>query len=171
MAILHWPSTERPRERLLAGAWAAALASACLVFALIGEVGTTDGPLLLSWALLMWLFWRAQQAPERLGRWLLWGAVLALLGLTLAPILILVALATLYDQFATNPDVIAGTKAAAAGAAGLIFGTGYKLGKTILDNRAALFFAALSLYRIQDRPDQFVNISISKHGSLRLLKC
>ena len=66
------------RERLLGGAWAAALASACLVFALIGEVATTDGPLLLSWALLMWLFWRAQQAPERLGRWLLWGAVLAL---------------------------------------------------------------------------------------------
>ena len=67
-----------PRERLLGGAWAAALASACLVLALIGEVATTDGPLLLSWALLMWLFWRAQQAPERLGRWLLWGAVLAL---------------------------------------------------------------------------------------------
>lgn len=66
------------RERLLGGAWAAALASACLVFALIGEVATTDGPLLLSWALLMWLFWRAQQAPEQLGRWLLWGVVLAL---------------------------------------------------------------------------------------------
>lgn len=37
--------------------------------------------------------------------------------------------------------------------------------------RKPAFFAALSLYRIQDRPDQFVNISISKHGSLRLLKC
>ena len=78
----------------------------------------------------------------------LWGAVLALLGLTLAPVLILVALATLYDQFATNPDVIAGTKAAAAGAAGLIFGTGYKLGKTILDNRWSLFFATLSFVSI-----------------------
>jgi len=76
------------------------------------------------------------------------GAVLSLIGLTLAPVLILVGLATLYDQFAMNPDVIAGTKAAAAGAAGLIFGTGYKLGKTILDTRWSLFFAALSFISI-----------------------
>ena len=76
------------------------------------------------------------------------GAVLSLIALILVPVLLLVALATLYDQFATNPDVIAGTKAAAAGAAGLIFGTGYKLGKTILDNRAALIFAALSFVAI-----------------------
>ncbi len=76
------------------------------------------------------------------------GAVLSLIALTLVPVLLLVALATLYDQFASHPDVIAGTKAAAAGATGLIFGTGYKLGKTILDNRAALFFAALSFVAI-----------------------
>ena len=76
------------------------------------------------------------------------GAILSLLGLIVPPVLLLVAIATLYDHFATNPDVVAGTKAAAAGAAGLIFGTGYKLGKTILDNRAALFFAALSFVAI-----------------------
>lgn len=65
-------------DRLLTGAWAAALASACLVFALIGEVATTDGPLLFFWSLLMWLFWRAQQAPQQILRWVLWGGVLAL---------------------------------------------------------------------------------------------
>lgn len=76
------------------------------------------------------------------------GALLSLLGLIVPPVLLLVALATLYDHFATHPDVIAGTKAAAAGAAGLIFGTGYKLGKTILDNRWSLFFAAVSFLAI-----------------------
>ncbi|MBX9740041.1 MAG: chromate transporter [Beijerinckiaceae bacterium] len=76
------------------------------------------------------------------------GAVLALLGLTLMPILILVGLATIYDHFAQQPDVIAATKAAAAGAAGLIFGTGFKLGKTILDSRWAVLFALLSFTSI-----------------------
>lgn len=66
------------RTRLLVGAWAAALASAMLVFALIGQVATTDGPLLFFWALLMWFFWRAMQTPQRLWPWVLWGILLAL---------------------------------------------------------------------------------------------
>lgn len=76
------------------------------------------------------------------------GAILALLGLTCMPILILVGLASIYDQFATQPDVAAATKAAAAGAAGMIFGTGWKLGRTILDSRSALAFACLSFVAI-----------------------
>ena len=60
------------------GAWAAVLMSACMVSGLVGEVATTDGPLLFGWALLMWLFWRAQQKPDSLLRWGLWGTVLTL---------------------------------------------------------------------------------------------
>ncbi|MDB5650119.1 MAG: chromate transport protein ChrA [Hyphomicrobiales bacterium] len=77
-----------------------------------------------------------------------WGAVLALTGLTCMPIIILVGLATVYDEYSSYPDVIAATNAAAAGAAGLIFGTGFKLGKTILDSRSAIIFAALSFTSI-----------------------
>ncbi|MDB5642425.1 MAG: chromate transporter [Hyphomicrobiales bacterium] len=76
------------------------------------------------------------------------GAVLALAGLIFMPIVILIILATTYDQFATNPDVIAATRAAAAGAVGLMFGTAYKIGKTVVNTRWALFFAILSFVSI-----------------------
>ena len=76
------------------------------------------------------------------------GAVLALVGLIFMPIVILVGLATVYDQFATQPDVIAATRAAAAGAVGLMFGTAYKIGKTVVDTRWALLFALLSFVSI-----------------------
>jgi chromate transporter len=76
------------------------------------------------------------------------GAVLSLAGLIFMPIVILIGLATVYDQFATNPDVIAATKAAAAGAVGLMFGTAYKIGKTVVNTRWALLFAFLSFVSI-----------------------
>jgi chromate transporter len=76
------------------------------------------------------------------------GAVLSLAGLIFMPIVILIVLATVYDQFATNPDVIAATKAAAAGAVGLMFGTAYKIGKTVVNTRWALLFAILSFLSI-----------------------
>lgn len=76
------------------------------------------------------------------------GAVLALVGLTLMPIVILVVLATVYDQVSANPDVIAATKAAAAGAVGLMFGTAWKIGKNIVTSRWALLFATLSFVSI-----------------------
>jgi coproporphyrinogen III oxidase-like Fe-S oxidoreductase len=76
------------------------------------------------------------------------GAVLALVGLIFMPIVILVGLATVYDHFATHPDVIAATKAAAAGAVGLMFGTAYKIGKTVVTTRWALLFAVLSFVSI-----------------------
>lgn len=76
------------------------------------------------------------------------GAVMALSGLIFMPIVILIGLATVYDQFSTNPDVIAATKAAAAGAVGLMFGTAWKIGKTVVNTRLALFFAALSFISI-----------------------
>ena len=72
------------------------------------------------------------------------GAALALAGLMSAPLVILVALATLYDRFAYLPDVRAATLAAGAGAVGLTFGTAYKLARVILTSPAALFFCALT---------------------------
>lgn len=76
------------------------------------------------------------------------GAVAALAGLIFMPLVILVALASIYDQFAANPDVIAAAKAAAAGAVGLMFGTAYKIGKNIVNTRWALLFATLSFVSI-----------------------
>ena len=76
------------------------------------------------------------------------GALAALVGLTLMPIVILIALATIYDQFAANPDVIAAVKAAAAGAVGLMFGTAYKIGRTILDSRWPFLFAVASFLAV-----------------------
>ena len=75
--------TGRPmHDALGTGAWAAVLLSACLVSGLVGQVATTDGPLLFGWALLMWLFWRAQQRPDSLWRWCLWGTVLTMVVLS-----------------------------------------------------------------------------------------
>ena len=76
------------------------------------------------------------------------GALLALIGLTFMPIVILVALAEFYDHFANMPDVVAGTRAAAAGAVGMIFGTGWKLARTIVDSRWAFAFAVASFVAI-----------------------
>ena len=65
-------------SRLVSSAWAAALCCAMLAFALLGQVSTTDGPLLFFWSLLMWSFWRAQQSPDKLASWFLVGLFLAL---------------------------------------------------------------------------------------------
>ncbi|NDC61673.1 MAG: hypothetical protein EBZ60_06625, partial [Betaproteobacteria bacterium] len=59
------------------GAWAAALVSATLVVGILGQVATTDGPLMCCWALSMWLMWRALQQPDQWSRWVLLGLVLA----------------------------------------------------------------------------------------------
>ncbi len=37
---------------------------------------TIDAPLLLAWTAALWLFWRAAEAPEKFGRWLLLGLVI-----------------------------------------------------------------------------------------------
>jgi 4-amino-4-deoxy-L-arabinose transferase-like glycosyltransferase len=60
------------------GVWAAALATATLVFGVLGQVATTDGPLIFCWVLQMWLMWRALQQPANRVRWLVLGLVLAL---------------------------------------------------------------------------------------------
>ena len=60
------------------GAWAAALIAASLASGVLGQVATTDGPLMLCWALQLWLMWRALAQPHRWGRWVVLGVVLAL---------------------------------------------------------------------------------------------
>ena len=59
------------------GAWAAALVSSTLVFGILGQVATTDGPLMFCWVVSIWLLWRALQQPEQWSRWVLLGLVLA----------------------------------------------------------------------------------------------
>ena len=76
------------------------------------------------------------------------GALVALSGLMLVPILCLVGLATVYDHFSNLPDVHSGMLAAAAGAVGLTVGTGIKLARTILKSAVALVFAAASFILI-----------------------
>lgn len=76
------------------------------------------------------------------------GALLALSGLLSMPIVILVALATLYDQFSNLPDVKSGIAAAAAGAVGLTFGTGVKLARTILKSPVPVAIALTSFVAI-----------------------
>ncbi len=60
------------------GAWAAALFASSLASGVLGQVATTDGPLLLCWSLQLWAMWRALKQPLRTRPWLLVGAVLAL---------------------------------------------------------------------------------------------
>ncbi len=76
------------------------------------------------------------------------GAAIALCGLMSMPVLILVALATLYDRFSDFPDVRAATLAAGAGAVGLTFGTAWKLARTILTTPTALVFCAATFVAI-----------------------
>jgi chromate transporter len=76
------------------------------------------------------------------------GALLALTGLMSMPIVILIGLTTLYDQFAALPDVKSGIAAAAAGAVGLTFGTGFKLARTILKSPVAIVIAITSFVAI-----------------------
>jgi 4-amino-4-deoxy-L-arabinose transferase-like glycosyltransferase len=60
------------------GAWAAVLFASSLASGVLGQVATTDGPLVLFWSLQLWLVWRAMAQPLRWSRWLWVGAVLAL---------------------------------------------------------------------------------------------
>jgi chromate transporter len=81
------------------------------------------------------------------------GALLALGGLLTFPLFILVAIASAYDAFSYLPDVQAATKAAAAAAVGLMFGTGMKLGKVILKSPVSMVialssFVAIGIFRL-----------------------
>ncbi|WP_036257443.1 chromate transporter [Methylocapsa aurea] len=69
------------------------------------------------------------------------GAAAALLGLLIAPILILIAVVSLYDRFAALPDVQGALGGAAAATAGLMIGNAYKMVRAIRRDAAAILIA------------------------------
>ena len=76
------------------------------------------------------------------------GVFLALMGLLLCPILILLALVTVYDHYSQFPEVQHATYAAAAASVGLIFGMGLKLARAIIKSKTAFFFMASAFIAI-----------------------
>ena len=68
------------------------------------------------------------------------GSIVCLTSLLLAPLLILLGIAVVYDQYSHLPDVRAGTAGAASAAAGLIFGTAGRLSKGVEKTAAAAIF-------------------------------
>ena len=84
------------------------------------------------------------------------GALAAVAGLLLAPLLIVLALALLYAQFAAHPGVVGALRGMGAVASGLIVATGLKLfpglkknalGMPICVGLGVLCFAAVALLR------------------------
>ena len=81
------------------------------------------------------------------------GSLIAVAALLAAPLAILVALASLYDRFAADPDVRAALSGIAAGAAGLVIGTGIKMAVKLKPDRMALLLggtvlAAVAAYKV-----------------------
>ncbi len=59
------------------------------------------------------------------------GSCIALLGLMLMPLIILLAITTVYDHYAHLEDVRSATMGAAAAASGLVIGTAIKMGRAL----------------------------------------
>ena len=72
------------------------------------------------------------------------GAVVALSGLMIMPIIVLLGLTTIYEAFASNPDVQAATVGAGAAAAGLVIGMGLKMGRALSLSWLHIGFAILT---------------------------
>jgi len=66
------------------------------------------------------------------------GAIVAVIGIVGAPVMVLIAIAVLYDHIAGLPGVDAAMAAGAAAAAGLVIGTAIKLARRIKPNLAAV---------------------------------
>ncbi|VFU08015.1 chromate transporter [Methylocella tundrae] len=72
------------------------------------------------------------------------GAATALVALLLAPLVILIGIASLYDHFAMRPEVRSALAGAAAATAGLVLGNAYKLIKALRGDVLALAIAAFT---------------------------
>jgi chromate transporter len=72
------------------------------------------------------------------------GAATAVFALMLAPLAILIGVASLYDQFASDPAVKSALAGAAAATAGLVIANAYKLLLALRGDRAAMLVAALT---------------------------
>ena len=81
------------------------------------------------------------------------GIICAIGGLLCAPLISLIVLALIYDQFADVPEVRYGTIASVAAAAGLSFGTALKASFRVLRSAPAIVlavvsFAAIGIFRV-----------------------
>lgn len=76
------------------------------------------------------------------------GALAAVLGLMLMPMIIVMALATLYDHYSDVPMVRDAMNGVAAAASGLILAVGIKMAGTIRGSVAALALAAVAFAAI-----------------------
>jgi chromate transporter len=76
------------------------------------------------------------------------GAFIAVVALMAMPLVILVTLATLYERYATLPDVAAAMSGTAAAAAGLVIGTALKMARRLEPTRIALFFGLVAFVAI-----------------------
>ena len=72
------------------------------------------------------------------------GIVCAISGLLCVPLISLIVLALIYDQFADVPEVRYGTIASVAAAAGLSFGTALKASFLVLRSAPAMILAVVS---------------------------
>jgi chromate transporter len=72
------------------------------------------------------------------------GAATAVFALLLAPIVILIGLASLYDQFVARPDIRSALAGAAAATAGLVLGNAYKLLRALRGDILAVLVAAFT---------------------------
>ena len=72
------------------------------------------------------------------------GIICAIAGLLCVPLVSLIVLALIYDQFADVPEVRYGTIASVAAAAGLSFGTALKASFRVLRTLPAIILAAVS---------------------------
>ncbi len=77
-----------------------------------------------------------------------WGSLTCLASLLLAPLVILLGIALVYDHYSYLPDVRAAASGAASAAAGIIFGTAARLSRGVERNLMSAIFAASSFIAI-----------------------
>jgi chromate transporter len=76
------------------------------------------------------------------------GVLLCLLGQMLIPLFIVTALGVIYNRYAGIPWVNAGVVGAAAGAAGLVMGTGLKMARKIKPAPLAILVTAAAFVAV-----------------------
>lgn len=73
------------------------------------------------------------------------GAVIAVVALMTMPLIVLIALAVLYEHFASSPEVQAGLTGTAAAAAGLVIGTALKMAYRLRPTLTAIVIGTAAL--------------------------
>jgi chromate transporter len=100
------------------------------------------------------------------------GAILCLVAIMAAPLLALIAIATLYARFVSAPDVAAAVTGASAAAAGLIIGAALKMASKLPLATLAAFlglcaFVAVGLLQLPLVPVVIVLAPLSVIGAMR----